>query len=72
LKKLGTRFKDFYEPSQQARDDGIMELSTRNGFGSKANIGEKSLVYTTIYGHKFPPNRLDEILSKSYEMRPSV
>lgn len=42
FEKARYEIEGFYEPSQRARDDGVMELSTRNGFCSKADVEEKS------------------------------
>lgn len=53
FEKARYEIEGFYEPSQRARDDGVMELSTRNGFCSKANVEEKSFSIQMSNSTKF-------------------
>ena len=51
FEKARYEIEGFYEPSQRARDDGVMELSTRNGFCSKADVEEKSFGIQMSYSY---------------------
>ena len=51
FEKARYEIEGFYEPSQRARDAGILELSTRNGFGSKADVEEKSFGIQMSYSY---------------------